>query len=334
LNELEFREGDSLLLKTVARGVKQLQETKGIELPQQETLGLTDFETESSVLMEGVIGPRSTMVGHTVRDLNFRQKYGALILAIHRQGVNLQHDFETVQLAFGDTLLVEGPASGIQRLMEARDFVSLTEPRQRAFRPRRAPVAIGAVVSVVVLSVLGVIPIAVAAILASVAVVLFRCIESQEVYEAVEWKVVFLIFGMLAIGTGVENSGLAGFIAEGTIDLMGGLGPVVMISVVYLITAVMTEFITNNATAVLLTPLVMAIASKMGVDPRPFLVAVMFGASASFVTPIGYQTNTYVYGAGGYRFADFPRVGLPLNIILWVVASFCIPWLWPVEPAP
>jgi di/tricarboxylate transporter len=217
--------------------------------------------------------------------------------------------------------------------MEERDFVSLTEPRQRAFRPRRAPVAIGAVAAVVALSVLGVLPIAVSAILASVAVVLFRCVEPQEVYEAVEWKVVFLIFGMLAIGTGVENSGLAGFIAEGTTSLMGGLGPVVMISVVYLITTVITELITNNATAVLLTPLVMAIASTMGVDPRPFLVAVMFGASASFVTPIGYQTNTYVYGAGGYRFADFTRVGLPLNIILWIMASLCIPWLWPVGPA-
>ncbi len=330
LNKLTFQEGDQLLLKSIAAGVKGLQETEGIDFQPREQLGLRDVETRSATLMEGIIGPQSTMVGRTLAQLNFRQKYGALILAVHRQGQNLREKFEDVRLAFGDTLLVQGPADGIHRLMEERDFLSLSEPKQQSYRRSKAPLALAAIVGVVVLAAFQVLPIASLALVAAVAVIVFRCIDPAEAYQAVEWKVIFLIFGMLAVGFAVEKTGGAELIAHGVLNVVGALGPVAMVSVIYLLTVCITELISNNATAVLLTPLAIAIAAQMGVDARPFVVAIMFGASACFATPVGYQTNTYVYGAGGYRFMDFPRVGVLLNVLLWGVASALIPVLWPI----
>jgi di/tricarboxylate transporter len=279
--------------------------------------------------MEGIIGSRSTFVGRTLRDLNFRQRYGVLILAVHRQGENLREKFEDVELAFGDTLLVQGPAEGIHRLMQERDFLNLTEPKQRAFRPHRAPVAIGAIVAVMLLAAFNVLPIAALALLAAIVVVLTRCLDLEEAYEAIEWPILFIIFGMLALGKAMEATGAAHLIASGVTGAVGKFGPATTLSVMYLVATLLTELISNNAVAVLLTPIAFEIAATMGVDARPFCIAVMFGCSASFATPIGYQTNTYVFGAGGYRFTDFPRVGAPLNFILWIAASILIPIFWP-----
>ena len=184
----------------------------------------------------------------------------------------------------------------------------------------------------VVLSTFRILPIATASIIAAVAVVLLGCLKSREAYEAVDWKILFLIFGMLAIGFAVEKTGGAELMAMGILGIVGDLGPMAVISIVYLMTVLITELISNNATAVLLTPLVIQIAHQMGIDARPLIIAVIFGASACFATPIGYQTNTYVYGAGGYKFTDFPRVGLLLNLLLWIIATFAIPWLFPLHP--
>lgn len=332
LNEIVFESGDQLLLKSALSGMQGIQETVGIAFSPQEKLGLQNVETRSAVLMEGIIGPQSSMVGKTLRQLNFRQKFGALILAVHRQGHNLREEFENVRLVFGDTLLVEGTADGINRLMEERDFLSLTEPKQRSYRRAKAPIAVAAILSVVTLAAFGVLPIASLAIIGAVLVVLLRCIDPAEAYEAIEWKVIFLILGMLAVGVAVEKTGGAELIARSTVQMFGRFGPVVMVSITYALAVGITELISNNATAILLTPLVLAVAEQMGLDGRPFVVAVMFGASACFATPIGYQTNTYVYGAGGYRFADFPRVGILLNLLLWVVASVLIPLMWPLRP--
>ncbi len=331
LNELVFQPRDQLLLKTITAGVKGIQETAGLDFQPQEALGLDNVETRSAVLMEGIIGPQSSMVGRTLQQLNFRQKYGALILAVHRQGQNLREKFEDVRLAFGDTLLVEGPAEGIHRLMEERDFLSLSEPKQQSFRRSKAPFAIGAIILVVLLATFKM-PVVLLAVLAAVAVVLLGCVDPAEAYQAIEWKVIFLIIGMLSVGTAVENTGAAALVARGAIDAFGHFGPVVMVSVIYLVTVVITEMVSNNATAALLTPLVLNLAAQMQVDGRAFVVAVIFASSACFATPIGYQTNTYVYGAGGYRFSDFPRVGLLLNLLLWGVASVLIPIMWPLRP--
>jgi di/tricarboxylate transporter len=334
LNTLRFAAGDQLLIETSVAGVKGIKEMSGVLFQSEAELGLESIGERKAILMEGIIGSRSTFLGKTLRDLNFRQRYGVLILAVHRQGENLRENFEDVQLAFGDTLLVQGPAEGIHRLMQERDFLSLTEPKQRAFRRHKAPLAIMAIGSVIVLGAFHLLPLSALALIAALFVVLTRCLDIEEARGAIEWRILYMIFGMLALGTAMETTGAAHLIASGVTGAVGRFGPGVTLSVTYLVATLLTELISNNAVAVLLTPIAFEIAATLGVDARPFAVAVMFGCAASFATPIGHQTNTYVFGAGGYRFADFPKIGAPLNFILWIVASILIPIFWPFVPKP
>ncbi len=334
LDKLVFAAGDQFLLESPVAGVKGIKEMPGVVFRSEAELDPETSEPREAVLMEGIIGSRSTFVGRTLRELNFRQRYGVLILAVHRQGENLREKFEDVRLAFGDTLLVQGPAEGIQRLMRERDFLNLTEPKQRAFRRHKAPLAIGAIAAVMLLAAFNILSITTLGLIAAILVILTKCLDVEEAYEAIEWRLLFIIFGMLALGQAMESTGAANLIATGVTGAFGRFGPGVTLSVTYLVATILTELISNNAVAVLLTPIAFEIAATMGVDARPFAVAVMFGCSASFATPIGYQTNTYVFGAGGYRFMDFPRVGAPLNLILWLAASVLIPLFWPFVPNP
>ena len=183
--------------------------------------------------------------------------------------------------------------------------------------------------SVVVAAGFGLLSITSAAIIGAVLVILTGCLEIREAYKAIEWEVLFLIYGMLGIGLAMEKTGGAEWIAMGVVGLMQELGPVAILAAIYILASVLTELVTNNAVAILMTPIAISIGGSLEVDPRPFLVAIMFGASASFITPIGYQTNTYVYGAGGYRFGDFLKIGIPLNLILWIAAVTLIPKFWP-----
>lgn len=331
LNQVALESGDQIVFKSRATGMVEINEG-GLGLD----LGLDRLSTESAVLMEGIIGPGSGLVGKTLKELNFRQRFGVIILAVHRRGVNLKEQFEEVRLAFGDTLLVQGPAEKMQQLFAERDFINLSEPKGRSLRPKKAPFALAAILLFMIFGALSRqlgIPI-VAFALAGVFVVLAsRAIDAKEAYEAIEWKVILMIFGMLGLGEALSVSGLAGEVANLLTTTFGDNAPWIMLSMIYLLAAVLTELISNNAVAVLLTPLAVVTGIKMGYDPRPFVIAIMFGSSASFSTPIGYQTNTYVYGAGGYKFSDFARAGLPLAILLWLTASFLIPspWFWPFE---
>ncbi|MGH8094721.1 MAG: SLC13 family permease [Chthoniobacterales bacterium] len=334
LDKLRFAPGDLLLVESPVAGIKGIKEMPGVVFQPEADLGVEETAPREAVLMEGIIGSRSTFVGKSLREMNFRQRYGVLILAVHRQGENLRENFEDAHLAFGDTLLVQGPAEGIHRLMQERDFLNLTEPKQRAFRPHKVPFAVGAILVVMVVAAFDLLPITALALIGAIFVVVTKCLDIEEAYEAVEWNLLFIIFGMLALGHAMETTGAAHMIASGVTGAVGRFGPAVTLSVTYFVAMVLTEFIGNNAVAVLLTPITFEIAATLGLDARPFAVAVMFGSSASFATPIGYQTNTYVFGAGGYRFMDFPRVGAPLNLILWIAASILIPHFWPFVPKP
>ncbi len=247
---------------------------------------------------------------------------------MHRHGVDLEHGFERVRLAFGDTLLLEGPPDGIRRLFDEGDIINLTEPQGHAVRRGMAPIALGAVVAVMALAALDVMPIAALALIAAVVVVVTRCVDSEEAYRAIDWRIVFLILGMLTLGLAMEKSGAALLVAGRLAELAAPFGPIAVLALIYFLTSLLTEIMSNNAVAVLLAPIAIGLAEQLGLDPRPLLVAVMFGASASFATPIGYQTNTFVYGAGGYRFMDFVKVGTPLNLLLWATATVTIPLFW------
>lgn len=329
IDQIVFEEGDQLLVKTRVEGVMDAGETTGIEIGVEGELGLQRLHTDSAVLIEGVIGPGSSLVGRSLKDLNFRERFGVIILAVHRRGVNLRDSFENVKLAFGDTILVEGAVDRINTLSQERDFINLSQPKGRSIRRSKVPFAVGALLLFMVLASLKVAPLIVLALGAALFTLFTRCIEPSEAYESIDWKVVFMIFGMLGLGSALQEVKVVESIAIKVTDWAAILNNIhVLVAIIYLITAVLTEIISNNAVAALLTPIAITIGVALDIDPRPLVVAVMFAASASFSTPIGYQTNTYVYGAGGYKFTDFSRVGIPLALILWALSTLLIPLMW------
>ena len=329
IGQIVFEEGDQLLVKTRVEGVIDAGETTGIEIGVEAELGLQRLHTDSAILIEGVIGPGSSLVGRSLKDLNFRERFGVIILAVHRRGVNLRDSFENVKLAFGDTILVEGGVDRINNLSQERDFINLSQPKGRSIRRSKVPFAVGALLLFMVLASFKVAPLIVLALGASLFTLFTRCIEPSEAYESIDWKVVFMIFGMLGLGSALQEVKVVESVAIKVTDWAAILNNIhVLVAVIYLITAVLTEIISNNAVAALLTPVAITIGTALDIDPRPLVVAVMFAASASFSTPIGYQTNTYVYGAGGYKFTDFSRVGIPLALILWALSTFLIPLMW------
>ncbi|MFN7053628.1 MAG: SLC13 family permease, partial [Gemmobacter sp.] len=246
------------------------------------------------------------------------------------QNIGRQLDELVVQV--GDTLLLEGRAEDIKRLADDMDMVDVSRPKQKAYRRDKAPIAIGAIALVVILSSFDVAPIYVLGLFAVVAILITRCIDSDEALSFVDGRLLAMIFGMIAVGAGLEQSGAVALVVSYVEPLMRDLPPFAMILVVYLLGMVLTEFLSNNAVAVLYTPIAIELARQLGVDPRPFAVAVMFSATLAFATPVGYQTNMMVYGPGGYKFTDFTRIGLPLNIITWLLCSALIPILWPLYP--
>lgn len=329
--EPTLQAGDRLIFRTNAADVVGLREAGSVVFGTDENPALEPIRSRNAQVMEGIVGPRSRFVGQRVADLNLRRLYGVYILAIHRQNEVLHGAFDEVRLAFGDTLLLEGPPDGLRRLFDTHELVNLTQPHARPFRRDKAPIAIAALVILMVLASFEVLPIAALALMGATCVVLLGCLDVEEAYEAIQWHLLMLIFGMLAVGRAMETTGAAEFLVDEITHLVSGLGPTAVLSILYLITSILTAVMSNNATAILFTPIALGLAEDLAVDPRPFVVAVMFAASASFATPIGYQTNTFVYTAGGYRFIDFVKIGLPLSIILWLTATFVIPLYWPLS---
>jgi di/tricarboxylate transporter len=284
-------------------------------------------------LTECVVSPQSRLVGSSVKELDFRRRYSVLVVAVHRRGeAIMERDFANLPLEAGDALLLQGEDSAIARLEADSEFLLLNEVSHQPMRRSKRGIAMALAGLVVVLATVGVLPIAALALIAAVLCVLFRCLDAHEAYQAVEWRIIMLIFGMLSLGLALEKTGGAAMAANGIVSLLSGAGPWVILSVILLFTSILTEFLSNNAVAVLVTPIVINVADQLGVDARPFLMAAVLGASASFATPIGYQTNTLVYGVGGYKFSDFLRIGVPLNLIAWLLGSLLIPVIWPFVP--
>ncbi len=331
LDAIVLEEGDVLWFRATSKQMAELRATKGITMIH-EKIGTLEEEKGRGLevkTVEAIIGPQSSMIGKTVRESTLRRVYGVVVAAVHRKGESLSEGYQDIALAFGDTLLIEGPVRNLLRLQQEEDFLSLNENSVEPPRKSKVFLAVGALLTVVILSALEFMSITGAALTGAVFVIMTRCVDARDAYRCIEWNILFLIYGMLAVGRAMETTGGAELIATSVVGLMEGAGPILILAAIYLLASILTELVTNNAVAILLTPVVISIAASLGVDPRPFIVAVMFGASASFITPIGYQTNTYVYGAGGYRFGDFLKVGIPLNIILWIAATLLIPVFWP-----
>jgi di/tricarboxylate transporter len=322
--------GDQLVIHGQVKDVVELRGSGQLTFNRSDA-----FETISShdvILVEAIVGRNSRYSHRPMRDLDLTARYGIAVVAVHRQDENVSGNLDDFELQFGDVMLVEGTPAQIKRFADNGELISLNAVQERAFRRDKAPIAIVATISVMLLAALGVMPIEGLAIIGAVTVLATRCLDVEDAYKAVDWKILSLIFGMLAISIAMDKVGLVKLLVQNVMDLLPWAGPLLLLSFIYLFTSILTEVLSNNAVAVLVTPIAIGMAQHLGVDPRAFVVAVMFAASASFATPIGYQTNTFVYNAGGYRFTDFMKVGIPLNIILWIVATAVIPLFWPLTP--
>jgi di/tricarboxylate transporter len=325
-----LQEGDVLIIEAPASVLVNLRESMGLAVrpgrhPEDADLGAVDTS-----LVEIVVPPNSPVEGRTLKDVDFRQRYGAVIMAIRRHGEDIVDKIGRIRLRVGDELLALGRNADLAKLRRRDGFVVLQELDIPVFNSFKVLTAGLIVVGVVSSAAAGLIPIAEAAVAGAVLMVLCRCLSLAKAYRAIDWKVIFLLAGLIPMGIAMESSGAAEVVVQGVLRVVGGFGPEVVLSAFYLMTALLTGFMSNNAAAVLLAPIAVTAATDMGVDPRPFLVAVTFAASAAFFTPIGYQTNLLVYSPGGYRFSDFMRLGGPLNIVIWLLASLLLPVFFPL----
>jgi di/tricarboxylate transporter len=324
--------GDRLVLACRPSGVARARAMPGFDFTAEA--GLEQIAAHEGVVFEGAVAPNSELIGRTISEINFRQRYRVVVLAIHRGGRNVREKIETLPLEMGDILLMMGTEQAINTLRQGDDIILFDRPPLPSFSLHgRIPLVIGAIAAVVVLETTGLVPIEIGAITASVLLCLTGVLKPKDAYQAIEWNLLFVIFGMLALGAAMQHTGAAAWLAHNLVELVdrfaaGPYQPLVMLACVYLVTTVLTEIMSNNAIAALMVPIAIGLATEAGLDPRPFIIAVTFGASAAFATPIGYQTNTYVYGIGGYRFGDFVRIGVPLNLVCFLVAMYVIPRVW------
>ena len=318
---------DVLLVHGSLPDLIRLRGTMGLRIDADFTLRDESLQTEDLRLVQALVSPDSALIGHTIKELDFRNRYKALVLAMQRKGETINDKLSSIKLKMGDALLIQAQEVPIRDLRRGNDFIVLNEVPGSALRSK-APLAIGILVAVVGLAAFDVLPILVAALLGCVALVMTRVLRPEEAYHAINWQVIFLLAGVLPLGIAMNTSGAAGFMAEHAVGWVGDLGPVAVLAAIYLLAALMTETMSNAAAAVLLAPIAISTAEQIGVDSRPFLMAITFAASTGFSTPVGYQTNTMIYNPGGYRYTDFLRAGLPLNILFCILSVIFIPRLW------
>jgi len=323
LKGVQLQVGDRVVLRTQMTELLSLQRNKSLKRVDQ----VSAVETTT---VEVLITPGCRMVGRTLGSMRLRRRFGVYPLAVHRRNQNIGRQLDDLVVRVGDTLLLEGAPEDIQRLSREMDLVDVSKPSARAFRRGHAPLAVAALAGIVALAAFGVAPILALAVVAVAVVLVTRCIDADEAFSFIDGRLLALIFAMLAIGAALEASGAVRLIVEALAPVLSALPPVMIVWAVYLLTSVLTELVSNNAVAVVVTPIAIGLADVMGIDARPLVVAVMVAASASFATPIGYQTNTLVYGPGGYKFTDFMKVGIPLNLSVGLLASALIPLIWPL----
>ena len=323
LKDVSLQVGDRVVLRSRISELLSLQRNK--ELKRIDQVSAVETHT-----VEVLITPGCKMIGRTLGALRLRRRFGVYPLAVHRRNQNISGQLDSVLVRVGDTLLLEGAPEDIQRLATEMDLVDVSAPSERAYRRSHAPIALLALVGIVALAGFGLAPIFYLSIIAVALVLIARCIDADEAFSFVDGRLLTLIFAMLAIGAALESSGAVSLIVNAFAPFLTSLPPFLLVWAIYLLTSILTELVSNNAVAVVVTPIAIGLADALGIDARPLVVAVMVAASASFATPIGYQTNMLVYGPGGYKFTDFMKVGIPLNLSIGILASLLIPLLWPL----
>jgi len=323
--------GDLLIVDGRMEDIVNFRDHYGLNLLTDVKVDDRELSDQNNILAEIQLSPVSRLPGSSIRELDFRRRFGCFVLALNRTGETIREKIAHIVLQNWDTLLVFGPRSRIEALYETGDFVPLQqEVKLRLIIPRRWWLSVVIIPLVVIAAATGMTSILKAAVLGAVALIVFGGISVQQAYEAINWTVIFLLVGILPMGIAMEKTGLAAMIGETIANAGADYGPLAVIALVYLVTALLSEIVSNNSTAVLMVPIAGTAAASMGLEPKPFMLTVAFAASASFLTPMGYQTNAMVFGPGGYRFMDYVKFGAPLKIMFFVISVLLIPRFWPL----
>ncbi len=330
LGTARLQVGDQLLVRGALDGILEMKRVESVAIRSEVKYADQALTSEGTVLIEGIVSPSSSLVGQSLKEANFRHRSGVFALGIRKHGEVLRDFVGKITLEVGDTLLLQGRRGAVEHLADRPYSLVLQQLDLPQMRTGKA-IHAGSIIALVVgLAASGILPILVAAILGCVLVVLTKCISLQDAYDSIDWFVVFLLAGMIPLGLAMENTGAARLIASGILDLTGSWGPRALLSAFYLLTTLFSSVMSHNAAAVVLVPIGMATAQELGLDPRPFMIAITFAASSSLATPFGYHTNLMVYAPGGYRFSDYLKVGIPLNLLFWLIATILIPIFWPL----
>lgn len=330
--------GDILLVRAGREDLLRIKDERGIEIladvqfVNAETNNAGPLESSEEKVAEVLILSNSRLIGSTLKDLRFRQRYNATVIAIRRGEELIRQRLGKVRLKFGDLLLLQGPRESFLGLQTTRELLVLEEKPLDNLRLDKAKTAIAIVALVIVIAGLDILPISVASWAGVMAMVISGCLKPGEIYGAIRWDVIFLLAGLIPLGTAMENSGTTAWFASFLAEAGGHLSGYALLLLFYLATALLTEILSNNATVVLMLPIAFQVAQSLGLNPLAFMFVVTFAASNSFMSPIGYQTNTMVYGPGGYRFTDFARIGAPLTVILTLATPLLVMLIYGVQP--
>ncbi|MGF1452967.1 MAG: SLC13 family permease [Opitutales bacterium] len=324
-----LQSGDALIIDGAPKTLTQWMADTDIQLPtviaDDERVPVQSLEL---MMAEAVVLPRSPFIGRTVAELELNRRFGIKVLAVMRRGRHHRNQLRNLRLGPGDVLLVQSDDEGLLRLRET-EAVLIVEGDERPNTLRQRATAVTIMASTVLVATLTPVPLAAAAMLGASAMILAKCLRFEQALAALDTSVLFILAGTIPLGMALESTGLAADVVSGLMGLTENAAPVVILSGFYLLTALATQLLSNQATAVLLVPIALRLAGESGFSPEPLLIAICFGASASFMTPIGYATNTIVMGPGGYRFMDYVRIGAPLTVITWLLATLLIPVFWP-----
>jgi di/tricarboxylate transporter len=331
LRDTPLQAGDRLLVRGDANDILRMKEA-GLVPVGEVKFAERDLSSEQTALAEAILPPTSSLIGTTLKEVDFRHKYGVFALAIRKHGRTMHRKIAEIRLDVGDSLLLQGRRSSMDGLFEDPDFLGLRELDIPPVRGRRSAYAVSIAVLVVALAAAEVMPILASSVLGCLAMIITGCLTVREAYDSVDWMVIFLLVGLIPLGMAMDETGTARFFVGGVLRLTEPLGPIGAISCFYLIATALTSVMSNNAAAVLLAPIGIASAEELGVSPWPFIMTILFGCSAAFASPVGYQTNLMVFGPGAYRYRDFLRAGIPLTVIFWALVTLLVPALWPLRP--
>ncbi len=330
--EEQLKADDVLLVKGKPEALLALRGLQNLEVADHIPPDLGELESERVGMVEVVLSPHTTLVGQTLRQLHFREKYGLSVLAIWREGRAYHANLRDMALRFGDALLLYGPRDKLSVLGREPDFLVLTEAVQQVPRPGKAPLAILVMAVVLLPVILGWLPIAIMAVVGATLMILVGCLKMEEAYRVIEWKAVFLIAGMLSLGVAMERTGAASLLADHMVAMVGGRGPLWVIAGLFVLTALAAQVMPTSAVAVLLAPIALNTANNLGMSPYALMMTVAVSASASFLSPVAHPANVLIFGPGGYRFTDYIKVGLPLILMVLIVVLLVLPIFWPLFP--